>query len=142
MKLGKNYFVNQPIFSSLTSTFERFPLFIISYCFLCYSSCKLIIFILSQLSSMVKKTLDLNPKPWLEALLVTGCLSRFILGTTPFLKPLPAHYVIITFCANRSYLILTDCATFELLLGKQDLLILFFLLPMTPQKGRLARKNK
>ena len=90
----------------------------------------------------MKMTLDLNQKPWLEALLVTGCLSRFILGTTPFLRPLPAHYIIITFRANHSCLILADCATSELLLGKQDLLILFLLLPMTPQKGRLARKNK
>lgn len=88
-------------------------------------------------------TLDLNQKPWLEALLVTGCLCRFILGMTPLLRPLPAHYIIIiTFPANHSCLILTDCATFELLLGKQDRLILFLLLPVTPHKGRLARKNK
>ena len=52
------------------------------------------------------------------------------------------RYIITTFCANHSCLILTDCATFELLLGKQDQLILFLLLPMTPHKGRLARKNK
>lgn len=84
--------------------------------YLIYLSCKLIIFIFSQLGSLVKMTLALNQKPWL----VTGCSSRFLLGTTPLRSPLPAHYIIITFCANHSCLILTDYATFELRLGNQD----------------------
>ncbi len=138
----KNFICQSVHFISLTSPSERFPLFMVSFIVFFELSCKLIILIFSQWSSMVKMTLDFNQKPWLEALLVTGCLSGFILGTTPFLSLLPAHYIIITFHANHSCLILTDCATFESLPGKQDLLILFLLLPVTPQKGRLARKNK
>lgn len=87
--------------------------------------------------------MDRNQKPWLEALLATGCWGRFILGRTALLRQPPAHYIIIiTFSANHSCLILTDCATFELLLGKLDRLVLFLLLPVTPHKGRLARQNK
>ena len=97
---------------------------------------------LSQLSSTVKMTLDLNQKLWLEASLVTGCLSRFFLGTTPFLSLLPAHYFIITFCANHSCLILTDCATFWITAWEAGLTDFVSFITMTSQKGRLARKNK
>lgn len=110
----RNLFCQLAHFISLTSTFELFPLFIIHFIVffkLFILQVNLHLF-LSQLSGMVKMTLDLNQKLWLEASLVTGCLSRFFLGTTPFLRPLPAHYFIITFCANHSCLILTDCATF------------------------------
>lgn len=116
------YFVSQPILSHYP-IFELLSLLIKSFIVFFDLPCKLIIFIFPQLCSMVKVTLDLNQKPWLEASSVTGCSSTFILDTTPLLRPLAAHLIVITFCANNSCLILTDCATFELLLGKQDRLI-------------------